>query len=93
MSKDRLRQLQAMLAEEPKDVFLRYAIALERRREGAMELAVDDLESLLKDHPDHVPSYYQLALLLADFGRSKDAIHACEVDMLECIVTGDRKAR
>ncbi len=93
MSNDRLQQLRAMLAEEPGDTFLRYAIALELKRAGNMEQAIDDLEALLKDEPKHIPSYYQLALMLADLGRSKDAVHTCEVGMLQCIVTGDRKAR
>lgn len=93
MSTDRLQQLRAMLAEEPGDPFLRYAIALELKREGEMEAAINDLEALLKDDPKHIPSYYQLALMLADLGRTNDAIHTCEVGMLQCIVTGDRKAR
>jgi len=93
MAHDRLRQLRAMLAEEPGDAFLRYAIALEQKREGDMESAIAGLEALLQDDPKHIPSYYQLALLLADIGRTEDAARACEAGMLQCIVTADRKAR
>jgi predicted Zn-dependent protease len=93
MTTDRLQQLRTMLAEEPGDTFLRYAIALELKRAGEMEAAVKALEELLHDEPKHVPSYYQLAIMLADLNRTNDAIHACEVGMLQCIVTGDRKAR
>ncbi len=93
MSADRLKQLREMLAEEPGDHFLRYAIALELKRAGDMEAAIRDLKALLHDEPKHVPSYYQLALMLADLGRTNDAIHTCEAGMLQCIVTGDRKAR
>jgi thioredoxin-like negative regulator of GroEL len=93
MSMERLEQLRAMLREEPGDTFLRYAIALELKRAGDMEAAIKDLEALLHDEPKHIASYYQLALMLADLGRSHDAIHTCEVGMLQCIVTGDRKAR
>lgn len=93
MSEERLKQLREMLAEEPGDHFLRYAIALELKRAGDMEAAIKDLEALLHDEPKHIPSYYQLALMLADLGRTDDAIHTCEVGMLQCIVTGDRKAR
>ncbi len=93
MSTERLQQLREMLAEEPGDHFLRYAIALELKRAGDMELAIKDLEALLHDEPKHIASYYQLALMLADLGRTDDAIHTCEAGMLQCMVTGDRKAR
>ncbi len=93
MATDRLQQLREMLAEEPGDHFLRYAIALELKRAGNMEQAIADLEALLHDEPKHIPSYYQLALMLADLGRSKEAMHTCEIGMLQCTVTGDRKAR
>ncbi|MBK6541177.1 MAG: tetratricopeptide repeat protein [Flavobacteriales bacterium] len=93
MSAERLDQLRGMLAEEPGDVFLRYAIALELKRKGEMGPAIEALEKLLRDRPDHVASYYQLALMLADVGRNSEAIHTCEAGKLQCIVSGDRKAR
>jgi tetratricopeptide (TPR) repeat protein len=93
MSRDRLEQLRAMLAEEPGDLFLRYAIALEHKRMGAMEQAVLQLEDILREEPGHLPSYYQLAVMLADLGRSQEAIEACNAGSLRCIVAGDRKAR
>ncbi len=93
MSTDRLAQLQALLAEDPKDAFVRYAIALEHKRSGAMDKAVDALEALLHDEPKYIAAYYQLALVLADLGRVHDAIHTSEIGALQCITTGDRKAR
>jgi predicted Zn-dependent protease len=93
MSTDRLAQLLDMLAEEPGDAFLRYAIALERKRSGQNADAITDLESLLTDQPGHVPSYYQLALLLIEQRRIPEAIHTCEAGSLQALVQGDRKAR
>lgn len=93
MSSERLDQLRAMRAEEPNDAFLRYAIALELKRRGDTEQAMGELEALLRDEPKHIASYYQLALLLIDAGRSPEAIALCEVGSLQCLVTGDRKAR
>jgi predicted Zn-dependent protease len=93
MSTDRLAQLQAMLAEEPGDPFLRYAIALEHKRHGRMNEAIGDLEGLLTDRPEHVPSYYQLAVLLVEQGRGQEAITTCEAGSLQALVQGDRKAR
>ncbi len=93
MSVERLAQLREMLSEEPGDLFLRYAIALELKREGNMEQAIADLEGLLTEHPEHVASYYQLAMLLADLGRIAEAIIVCKAGALQCLVSGDRKAR
>lgn len=90
---DRLAQLQALLAEDPKDAFVRYAIALEHKRMGAMDQAAEALEALLHDEPKYIAAYYQLALVLADLGRAHEAIHTCEIGALQCITTGDRKAR
>ena len=93
MSSDRLSQLRAMLQDEPGDPFLRYAIALELNRGGAREQACKDLEALVREAPDHVPSYYQLASILVDLGRTSDAIEVCDAGSLQCIVSGDRKTR
>jgi thioredoxin-like negative regulator of GroEL len=93
MSAERLQQLRSMLAEEPGDLFLRYAIALELKRAGDMEQAIADLESILQEDPKHIASYYQLATMLADLGRMSEAVEACEAGSMQCLVTGDRKAR
>jgi tetratricopeptide (TPR) repeat protein len=93
MSSERLQQLRSMLAEEPEYLFLRYAIALELKRAGNMEQAIADLETLLRDDPKHIPSYYQLASMLADLGRFAEAAVVCDAGSLQCLVTGDRKAR
>ncbi|MBZ0206546.1 MAG: tetratricopeptide repeat protein [Flavobacteriales bacterium] len=93
MSSNRLEQLRSMLAEEPGDPFLRYAIALERWRAGDREGAAADLESLLREDPTYVACYYQLAQVLAELGRTEDAVHTCHAGALQCLVTGDRKTR
>jgi tetratricopeptide (TPR) repeat protein len=93
MAAERLAQLRAMLAEEPGDPFLRYAIALERKRAGDMEGAAEDLAQLVREDPKYIACYYQLGLVLADLGRTAEAIGVCDVGSMQCIVTGDRKAR
>lgn len=93
MANDRLAQLRSLLEEEPGDQFLRYAIALERKREGDMEGAATDLEDLLREDPTYIACYYQLALMLADMGRVQEAIEACRAGALQCLVNRDGKAR
>ncbi len=93
MSTERLEQLRGMLADEPNDAFIRYAIALELKRAGRMEEGASQLEQLLKDDPKYIACYYQLALMLIDLGRAEEAMHVCEAGSLQCLTIGDRKAR
>lgn len=89
----RLEQLRALLIEEPADVFLRYAMALELRRLGRNGEAIEILDGLVKTDPGHIPTYYQLAVLLAEAGEHRDALAACEAGMLRCLVAGDQRTR
>lgn len=93
MSTDRLSQLRTLLADEPGDAFLRYAIALELKRLGRATEAIAQLEELATDRPEHIATYYQLATMLADAGRRTDAIAACDAGALRAVVAGDRKTR
>lgn len=92
MGSDRLEQLRELLAEDPADLFVRYAIALELKSAGAMEEAARNLHDLLQDAPDHVPSYYQLALILGDLSRVAEAVSICERGAEQALAINDRKA-
>lgn len=91
MSEDRLSLLRSMLAEDPGDVFLRYAIALELRRSGDDEAAIADFMALLADVPGHLPTYYQLTELLAELGRVEEARNWCERGISESKAQGQSK--
>ena len=58
-----------------------------------MEGAATELEELLHEDPAYIACYYQLALVLADLGRTADAADVCKAGALKCLVTGDAKAR
>jgi len=59
-SQKRLR-LEASLAEDPTDAFLRYGLALQCLNEGAIAEGREALMSLVADHPDdQVPAHQQL---------------------------------
>lgn len=93
MSEHRLDQLHRLLADEPEDKLLHYAIAMEHKRNGDMTEAVRMLEALIREDPKYIPPYYQLALILAELDRTEDALEVCRAGALQCLVTGDRKAR
>lgn len=70
---DRLDQLKAFLAENPNDSFIRYAIALEYIKKGDNENGRSSFETLVKNDPDYVGTYYHLAKLYKKMGLSEEA--------------------
>lgn len=56
---NRLQQLQQMLLQEPDDVFLQYAIAIEYFSVNEFNKALICLEEILKKKPDYLAAYYQ----------------------------------
>jgi tetratricopeptide (TPR) repeat protein len=56
----RLEQLQQMLAQEPDDEFLRYAIAIEYVSVSNFEKAIDCFKNILQTNSEYLAAYYQL---------------------------------
>ena len=63
MNKDRLNQLLGMLEDDPKDSFLRYAVAKEYENGQLDQEALEEYLSIKKNDPDYVGMYYHLAKL------------------------------
>ena len=66
-------QLEELLAAEPTDVFLLYAVALACASEGDTDQAVEKLAELVDEHPDYVPAWFQRGQLLAGVNRNEEA--------------------
>lgn len=88
----RLEQLRSMLLEEPNDVFLHYAIALELKSINNKTAAMMQLYMLLDIEPGHIPGHYQLALLFAEMDQRRDAIEKATAGMLLADDQRDLKA-
>jgi tetratricopeptide (TPR) repeat protein len=69
----RLEKIQAMLADEPDDLFLRYSLAMELRGMGELEKPLEILNSLTKEETPYVPAYFRCAQILADEQRIEEA--------------------
>ena len=63
MQNDRIRRLQTMLENDPLDVFLQYALAMEFKNENDPESAINYLEAVRNQDPDYLGVYYQLGKL------------------------------
>lgn len=69
----RREQIEAMLADDPQDVFLRYTLAMEYRSEDRNAESLALYRDLMSESPPHVPSHFRAAQLLVDDGEIEDA--------------------
>jgi hypothetical protein len=69
----RREKIEAMLAEEPHDQFLRYGLAIELENEGEFEKSADVFRSLMNDPTPHVPSFLRGAQLLVRMDEIEEA--------------------
>lgn len=69
----RRQKIEAMLADDPTDTFLRYSLAMELRSEGDHDASLKRLDELTRDDPPYVPAFFMAAQQLADLARSEEA--------------------
>jgi predicted Zn-dependent protease len=72
-NKSRRQKLEDMLAQNPKDAFARYGIALACVTEGDLPGAESHFRALLESNPDYVPGYQMYAQTLAQNDRAEEA--------------------
>ncbi|TWT96222.1 hypothetical protein [Neorhodopirellula pilleata] len=69
----RREKIQAMLADDPQDTFLRYSLAMEYRSEGNHEESLRGLGELTRDETPYVPAFFMAAQQLVDLNRINEA--------------------
>ncbi len=69
----RRTKIEAMLANEPRDTFLRYSLAMELQKEGAWDDSLRAFQDLMNDEPAHVPSFFMGSQLLMRMQRLEEA--------------------
>jgi len=79
---NRVQSLRAMLASRPDDARLRFGLALEYLREGALEEAVTELRAYLDATSDQGNAWGRLGAALAELGRTDEAREAYEAGIL-----------
>lgn len=70
---NRLEVLQNMVAQNPKDSFARYGLAMEYANSGDLEQAMEAYRALLAVNPDYSAAYYHGGQTLEKLGRREDA--------------------
>lgn len=69
----RLTQLQQMLEQEPNDVFLHYAIAIEYFSAADFKEALSRFKIILSDYPDYLSAYYQTGKCHEELQQTEEA--------------------
>ena len=69
----RREKIEAMLADEPQDVFLRYSLAMELDKEGDHDASLARLAELARDEPPYVPAFFMAGQQLTRLGRIDEA--------------------
>ena len=69
----RREKIEAMLLDEPDDVFLRYSLALELEKEGQHEASLSTFKGLMSRQPPYVPAFFMAAQQLVRLARVADA--------------------
>ncbi|MBN2196126.1 MAG: tetratricopeptide repeat protein [Polyangiaceae bacterium] len=87
----RLAMLTELVESGKADAFARYALALEHRKEGRNEVALEVFGALRRDEPDYLPMYFIAGRLLMDLGRDAEARGWLEAGLKVAEGKGDGK--
>lgn len=69
----RRQRIEALLADDPTDTFLRYSLALELDKEGDHEQSLARLAELTADTPPYVPAFFMAGQQLVRLERINEA--------------------
>ena len=71
---DRIKLIEEMLDKNPTDNFLSYAAALEYRKMGKADKAIEIIEGIIARDEAYLGGYYQLGKLYEEKNKTKKAI-------------------
>jgi thioredoxin-like negative regulator of GroEL len=69
----RREKIEAMLADDPGDTFLRYSLAMELDKEGDHGASLARFAELTRDEPPYVPAFFMSSQQLVRLGRVDEA--------------------
>ena len=69
----RRKKIEAMLLEDPNDVFLRYSLAMELDKAGEHDASLAKLNELAAESPAYVPAFFMAGQQLVRLERVEEA--------------------
>ena len=88
----RREQIEAMLADDPQDQFLRYSLAMELQKAGEHEQSIGLLRGLMADDQPYGAAFFMLAKQLVPLGRIDEARFALRAGIEVARERGDHHA-
>lgn len=88
----RREKIEAMLADEPGDQFLRYGLAVELEKEGDHDASLALLAELGRDDAPYVPAFFLAGQQFARLGRIDEARTALREGIEHARAAGDAHA-
>lgn len=88
----RREKIEAMLADDPGDVFLRYSLAMELDKEGDHDASLATFAELTRDDPPYVPAFFMAGQQFARLGRLAEARAVLHEGIAAARVQGDSHA-
>ncbi|MBI1357588.1 MAG: tetratricopeptide repeat protein [Acidobacteria bacterium] len=93
MDSSRLEKLKAFLEANPDDCFVRYGLAQEYVKQGALEEAIAEFQRILETNPDYQAAYYHAGKTFQKLGRTEQAREVYQKGVETSLRTGDLHAR
>lgn len=88
----RREKIEAMLADDPGDTFLRYSLAMELDKKGDNAASLAKFAELTRDRPPYVPAFFMAAQQLARLGRMSEARESLRAGIEAARTQGDAHA-
>ena len=73
MPDSRRAKIEALLADDPTDQFLRYSLAMELEKEGDHDRSLTGLSALQRDAAPYVPAFFMAAQQLVKLAHCRSA--------------------
>ena len=89
---DKIAALQEILALDPKNSFARYGVAIELAKQGQVDVALAEFDTLLANDPDYTAGYFMAAQTLNEAGRTAEAIERLKAGIASAARAGNSHA-
>ena len=93
MATNRIEILKSMVAQNPRDSFARYGLAMEYANQGELERAVTEYRAVLEHNPDYAAAYFHGGQMLERLGRVEEARELYQRGIEATSRTGDQHTR
>ena len=92
-NKSRIDRLKIFLEEDPTESFTRYALAMEYAKVARYTEALEEFNTLVKNDPSYVATYFQMGKVYEQQGQTDAAEHTYNTGMKAALEAGDKKTR